>query len=130
MGDRVRRNTHDGECHQLLGRRFARQPGATQPSSVCLQADLDLRQSLGMRPFIPTVLLVVSFLAACGGAELGESCDSAGSTDECVDHAACTNEEGDSSRCRALCEEKEECPSGYSCNGVSGTSRKTCQPDK
>lgn len=68
-------------------------------------------------------------LAACGGAEIGESCDEAGSTDECVDHAVCTNEDGYAA-CRLICAEHADCPAGHDCNGVSGTNIKSCQPDK
>jgi hypothetical protein len=67
-------------------------------------------------------------LSACGGAEIGESCDDVGSTDECVDGAVCTNEDR-GARCRSLCEEQNDCPADHSCNGISGTSRKSCQPD-
>ena len=98
-----------------------RESARDRASAVCLQADLDLRQNLDMHQLLATVLIASSFLVACGGAELGESCDSAGSTDECVEHAARTNEEGDSSRCRALCKEQEDCPDDHSCNGISGT---------
>lgn len=76
---------------------------------------------------LAAALLVVT--AACGGADIGEDCDDHGSTDECVDDAVCTNEDGDHAACRALCEEHEDCPDGHSCNGVSNTSLKSCQPD-
>lgn len=66
---------------------------------------------------------------ACGGAELGESCDDQGSTDECVDDAVCTNED-EGAACRALCDAHEDCPAGHDCNGVSNTSLKSCQPEK
>ena len=69
-------------------------------------------------------------LSGCGGAELGESCDDVGKTDECVDGAVCTKQgEGDGAACRAVCDQHEDCPPGHSCNGVSGTSLKSCQPD-
>lgn len=74
-------------------------------------------------------LLLLVLANACGGAEIGESCDDPGSRDECVDHAVCTNEEGSTSRCRELCKEQEECPEAHSCNGISGSSLKSCQPD-
>ena len=77
--------------------------------------------------FIAAALLLAA--AACGGTEIGDACDDVGSTDECVDDAVCTNEEGDSAACRALCEEAEDCPADHGCNGISGTSRKSCQPD-
>ena len=74
-----------------------------------------------------TCLLLTLWLG-CGGAELGESCDDHGSTDECVDDAVCTNED-DGAACRALCAEQANCPDGYTCNGISNTSQKSCQPD-
>ena len=74
------------------------------------------------------LLAFVLVLAGCGGAEVGESCDDVGSTDECVDKAICTNE-GDGAVCRALCEEKADCPQNHGCNGISGSNRKSCQPD-
>ena len=64
----------------------------------------------------------------CGGADIGEECDEGGSTDECVEGAICTNE-SDGSRCREICDDHPECPDGYSCNGVTGSSIKSCQPD-
>ena len=66
-------------------------------------------------------------MLACGGAEIGEACDEVGSGDECVDGALCTNG-GEGATCRQTCEEQEQCPEGHDCNGVSGTSTKTCQP--
>lgn len=66
-------------------------------------------------------------LAACGSAEIGEECDTAGAADECVDGAICTND--DTNVCRAVCEVQEDCPVNYACNGVSGSSTKSCQPD-
>jgi hypothetical protein len=68
-------------------------------------------------------------MLACGGAEVGEECDEAGSTDECEDGAICTNEEA-GAVCRFMCKETIECPAQHACNGVSGTSLKSCQPDK
>ena len=74
------------------------------------------------------VLLILSF--ACGSAsEIGESCETAGSQDECVKNAICTNDSGDVLACQQSCEEKEECPAGYNCNGISGSNLKSCQLD-
>jgi hypothetical protein len=66
----------------------------------------------------------------CGGADVGEECDDVGTTDECVDGAVCTNEEGEARRCRLLCNEHADCPDGHDCKGVSGTNLKSCQPEK
>ena len=74
------------------------------------------------------VPLALALLVGCGASEIGEECDDAGETDECEDGAVCTNEDG-GAVCRALCKEQEECPSGETCNGISGTSLKSCQPD-
>jgi hypothetical protein len=74
-------------------------------------------------------LLAVCALPGCGAADVGEECDEAGETDECEDGAVCTNE-GDGAVCRALCKEQEDCASGESCNGVSDTNLKSCQPDE
>jgi hypothetical protein len=68
-------------------------------------------------------------LGGCGGAEVGEACDDVGSTDECVDDAVCTNEEGEGAACRLLCDEHADCPEDHDCNGVSGSNRKSCQPN-
>ena len=79
---------------------------------------------------IRSVLLSLALgLAGCGAAELGDECDDSGDSDECEDGAICTNE-GERAVCRALCKEQEDCPSGQSCNGVSDTNLKSCQPDK
>jgi hypothetical protein len=87
-------------------------------------ANRSLRTSL--RSVLAAGLLALAM--ACGGAEIGETCDDQGSTDECVDDAVCTNED-DGAVCRALCDEHEDCPDGHSCNGISQTSLKSCQPD-
>jgi len=78
-------------------------------------------------PKIPLLLLLV-LLVGCTS-EVGEECDDVGSTDDCEDGAVCTNE-GDGGVCRFLCDDQVQCPAGHSCNGVSGTNLKSCQPDK
>ena len=76
------------------------------------------------------ICMVWLLVAACSSdSEIGESCDSVASTDECVEDAICTNEEDDTAVCRLICEDQEDCPADHSCNGVSGTSTKSCQPD-
>jgi len=71
------------------------------------------------------LLLTLASLTACGPAELGEECESTGSTDECVDGAICDTED-DAAVCLRLCEEDADCGSGYQCTGVSGDNRKAC----
>jgi len=78
-------------------------------------------------------LALVAFapLAGCSGAgEVGEACDKSNSRDECVDGAVCTNEADDTNRCRVLCTKQADCKAETSCNGISGGSNKSCQPDK
>jgi hypothetical protein len=75
------------------------------------------------------VLAATSLTLGCGESEIGEECDEAGSTDECVDGAICTNT-GEDAVCRALCVEQEDCKGGEACNGVSGSNLKSCQPEK
>lgn len=80
--------------------------------------------------FLLSSLLVVSLaLVGCGASEIGEACDTGGSADECVDGAICTNE-SEGNNCRLICEVQEDCPMNYSCNGVTGSSTKSCQPDR
>jgi hypothetical protein len=80
-----------------------------------------------MRSFL-NLALVVSLLVGCGSAKIGEGCDEIGQSDECEDGAICTNE-ASGGVCRAVCAGTEGCAAGHTCNGVSGTSVKSCQPD-
>jgi hypothetical protein len=81
-----------------------------------------------MKRLIATIIFSLA-LIGCGASEIGEDCDTAGSEDDCVDGAICTNEEGDINRCREICERHEDCELGESCNGISGSSIKSCQVD-
>ena len=74
-------------------------------------------------------LLVVLLVGGCGAGEVGESCDDPGAEEACVDGAICTNESSDEATCREICEDQDDCPDGYSCNGVTGSSTKSCQSD-
>ncbi|MCB9593945.1 MAG: hypothetical protein H6719_14525 [Sandaracinaceae bacterium] len=68
-----------------------------------------------------------ALLAACsGGADVGQSCDSVGSADECVTNAICTDEPG-GNVCAEICQEDTDCPSAYFCDSVPGSSEDTCQ---
>jgi hypothetical protein len=75
-------------------------------------------------------LLALTSALGCGGkGDLGDECDTPGSTDECVNGAVCTNDLG-GRRCRRLCKDDTQCASFEACNGVSGTNIKSCQPKK
>lgn len=67
------------------------------------------------------------FLSACGGQDIGQECEGPGSEDDCASGAICTNE-SDVNVCREICVVQEDCPAPLNCNGVSGTSTKSCQP--
>ncbi|MBK8169514.1 MAG: hypothetical protein IPK60_04120 [Sandaracinaceae bacterium] len=75
-----------------------------------------------------TVLICVS-IVGCGHSEIGEECDAVGSTNVCVEGAICTNEADGAASCRKVCVTQEDCGATESCNGVSGASIKSCQPD-
>ena len=47
--------------------------------------------------------------------------------DECETGAVCTNV-SDALTCRKVCTDQTQCASTENCNGVSGTSTKSCQP--
>ncbi len=70
----------------------------------------------------------VAFATACGKSGVGEACSKPGDTGECVDNAICTKDSS-SVVCRKLCKEQADCGPNESCNGVSGTNVKSCQPE-
>jgi hypothetical protein len=71
-----------------------------------------------------------ALLPACGGAELGEACETRGSQDECVENAVCEVKGTDDTTpvCLKVCKDAAECASSEDCNGVSGTNIKACTP--
>lgn len=72
---------------------------------------------------------LLALLLGCGGTSaLGEACDTAGSVDECETGAVCTNDTSEVLTCRKVCTDQAQCASTENCNGVSGTSTKSCQP--
>lgn len=84
--------------------------------------------SLRLEP-LRTLVVFALLLGGCGSAEIGEECDDIGKADECEDGAICTNE-ASGGVCRAVCAETTDCPANHTCNGVSGTNVKSCQPDE
>ncbi len=71
-------------------------------------------------------LSLAGFTACSGGAGIGEPCQNVGSGDECVTHAVCTDEPT-GNVCAEICLEDRDCPSGYFCDSVPGSSDQTCQ---
>jgi hypothetical protein len=83
-----------------------------------------LMQYLGRFTMVALLLL----FAACGGGEIGEDCDTRGSTDECVDGAICDQTSDGKMICLASCADASECADSEECNGVSGSNTKACFP--
>ena len=69
-------------------------------------------------------------MAACATStpDVGDKCDKAGDVAACVSTALCTNESSGALTCRKRCTAQSDCASTESCNGVSGTNLKSCQP--
>ncbi len=76
------------------------------------------------------LFLSAAFAIGCASeGAIGDSCGTAGkTTDECVSGAICTNSSGGKNACRKICTEQKDCATNEACNGVSGSSTKSCQP--
>jgi len=82
-----------------------------------------------------TALMLVGLgilIPGCGGAEVGESCGTKGSTEECVDGAVCDLKGTSDSEpvCLKICADSSECAATEDCNGVTGSNLKACTPKK
>lgn len=76
--------------------------------------------------YLVAVALVVGACSSDGG--VGDVCDKSGSTDGCVSGAICSNSSTGTAYCRKTCVEQTDCAATESCNGVSGSNLKSCQP--
>ncbi len=76
-----------------------------------------------------TALLLSLALVGCASAEIGDECDTPGDADACVDGAICTNS-SDGNVCRKSCTNDDACGADEECNGISGSTTKSCQPKK
>ena len=78
-------------------------------------------------------LVLASFsavLPACSSAAaVGETCDTEGAVEECVDGAVCgkPDDKTPAPQCLVVCTSDADCGSGKSCNGVTGSSIKACR---
>ena len=80
-----------------------------------------------MRPFCCLGALLVVLVAACGGSELGDSCEQEGQTSECDDGLVCGKDKpANNLVCLKRCNAQSDCPSAQECNGLTG-SLKACQ---
>ena len=77
-----------------------------------------------------SALAIALLMFACASeGDVGDTCGTAGkTTDQCVAGAICTNGTGASNSCRKICTEQKDCATNEACNGVSGSSTKSCQP--
>jgi hypothetical protein len=74
--------------------------------------------------------LLGALAAACSARnDIGEACETAGSSADCEEGAVCTNESGGGATCRKICTRDEDCAAAEKCKGVTGSSIKSCQPD-
>lgn len=84
-----------------------------------------------MSKYSLTAMLLVglgAFLPACTS-DVGESCATRGSQDECVENAICdTTSSSNEPICLKVCTDDSQCASDESCNGTSGSNIKACQP--
>lgn len=79
--------------------------------------------------FVFAVLALSVLAAGCGSkGEVGESCDTRGSVDECVDGAICSQQSDAASACLKTCTDDAQCGADEACNGVEGSSTKACRP--
>ncbi|MDH5717204.1 MAG: hypothetical protein OEZ22_06165 [Spirochaetia bacterium] len=73
------------------------------------------------------LLMVVSFFASYNCAnDIGESCETAGSSDECSDDGVC-GYYGAELQCLKVCAADTDCAANEACNGITSTNTKGCQ---
>lgn len=76
-------------------------------------------------------VLVFAVLAGCASeGAAGDACDKAGVTDGCESGTICANDANGNNYCRKTCADQAQCSATESCNGITGTSTKACQPKK
>ena len=79
------------------------------------------------------LLFVVLFLVLCGcssASDAGESCDTAGGTEDvCESGTVCGKPSSSATApvCLKICASDADCTGGTTCNGVEGTSIKGCR---
>lgn len=86
-----------------------------------------------MKNMLSALLLVcLGILVPACASDVGESCATKGSTDECVDGAVCELKGTSDSEpvCLKICDDSSECAATEDCNGVTGSSLKACTPKK
>ena len=84
-----------------------------------------------MKKICLTIILVTTFIFSgmncTNQAAIGASCDTSGSTEECVTGGICDGS-GSGHTCRKICTTDAECSASEACNGVSSSTTKACKP--
>ncbi|MFC1610283.1 hypothetical protein ACFL6C_04945 [Myxococcota bacterium] len=80
-----------------------------------------------MRALLVSAMAALFLFAGCGATDIGEECDTRGSTDECVDGGICDKID-EKAICLKICEDDDACAASEDCNGVSDSNVKACFP--
>lgn len=73
--------------------------------------------------------VAIPILIACSGEEpVGGPCEKPGIQDgECEINGICGKDSDGVLRCLRICKDKNECPSGFDCEGIENSSFKGCR---
>lgn len=80
--------------------------------------------------FVAAIVLSALVPACSSEAKVGESCDRPGGTEDVCENGAVCGKPSDKAiglACIPVCVSDVNCPSGYECKGVEGTSIKGCR---
>ncbi|MDB4946324.1 MAG: hypothetical protein JWP97_5858 [Labilithrix sp.] len=77
--------------------------------------------------FLVCSLLVSVTVLACGGADVGESCDHEGKTDDCADDGVCGKNLSGSLVCMKQCSAFSDCSGNEECATLGYSSLKGCR---
>jgi hypothetical protein len=80
-----------------------------------------------MKIFTVVLFIVALFPACSSAAKVGETCDKEGATEGCESNAACGKNPNGALVCQRLCTDQAQCAATESCNGLTGSSLKTCR---
>lgn len=84
---------------------------------------------LGGRVLLAALSFGVAVLGYGCASDVGESCETPGAENECVDGAVCDKQVNGAVSCLKLCTDQADCAANENCNGVSdGSDRKACHP--
>ncbi len=71
---------------------------------------------------VSLIVVVVVALAACGGSDIGASCDEEGKVDNCQSTAVCARNKAGQLVCEKQCTNFGDCPANQECEVVPGFS--------